>query len=484
MSESGGDTGGGGGFDASNSTGAGESGGSAKGGMGQGDTGAAGKGASDGATFDPGGNVADYSSGGGYTDPTSGYAPSDSGGSGALPSEITTGTSDPGASQWGAPSINDFIDTSTDGGFNLGGSGPVGGDSGLPGAGGGTNTPMAFDTYSASGNNVPAASDNAVAAAPAANNAAAFAAPEGVSGTPQLDSLVAAPDAGAYPAMSQSDQGVFDSLNGAQAAVVDQQANNYAPVDPVASGGSTTLPAVSAPSGSSGGGGNSQTTGILPGVSNNSLGILAAGTGLLNNLIKGNSATPATAALQGQAATNNATSADLIARGTQQGEQFGTPALQSGQDQTARGAALQQYVATGTLPEGYEAQIQQGAAAAKQTIISNYANRGLPTDPTRNSALAQELAQVDARLPAMREQLAAQLAQTGNSIVGAGNQTSQTGNALTSNGLVTSGVQAAGISSNIYQTLANLENNQNQQRGAAIANFAAALNGGTRPKAA
>ena len=445
MAGDGGDTGGGFDSSSSSSTGSGDSGGAGKGGMGQGETGAAGKGAGGGATFDPGGNTADYSGGGGYGDPTSGYAPSDSGVGGGLPSEITTGASDTtGGSQWGAPSINDFIAPGTDGGFNLGGSGPVGGDSGLPGAGGGTNTPMAFDTYSTSGGTVPAAADNAVAAAPAANNATAFAAPEGVSGTPQLDSLVAAPDSSnSVTGLSPSDQSVFDSLNGAQAATVDQQANNYTPTSSPVGGGSTTLPAVSAPGGSSGGGGNSQTTGILPGISNNTLGIGAAGVGLLNNLVNGNRPLANATNL-----TGNATSANTVA--TQQNE---------------AGVALQQYVATGQLPAGYEDQVQQAAQSAKQTIISNYANRGLPTDPTRNSTLAQELAQVDARLPAMREQIAADLAKTGS-------------------GMVSAGLTASGISSGIYQTLANLENSQNNQRGAAIANFAAALNGGTRPKAA
>lgn len=436
--------------------------------------------------FDSGGGASGPSDAWMYNNPT--YQPSNSvsnyasspgeqagfQGSGDLPSEITTGSS-PGGSQWGGPSINDFISPGADGGFNLGGSGPVGGSNGLPGAGGGTNTPMSFGTFTtdASGSgNVPSM-DTSAAGAPAAGGAAAFAAPAGVSGTPQLDSLVSTPTGGGAP-ISPNDQSIFDSLNGAQAGAVNEYADARSPSIPSA----TTLPATTPAS--SGGGGNSQTTGILPGISNSNLGVAAAGAGLLNNLITGRGPTPATAALQGQAATNNATSAELLARGTAQGNEFGTPALQSGQDQTARGAALQQFVATGTLPQGYEDQIQQAAQAAKSTIISNYANRGLPTDPTRNSALAQELAQVDARLPAAREQLAASLATTGNSIVASGNQTSATGNALTANGLITTGVQAAGISSGIYQTLANLESSQNKDRAAAIGNFAAALNGGTK----
>lgn len=404
------------------------------------------------------------------------------GGSGSgLPSEITSGSST-GGSQWGAPSINDFVTPGTNGGFNLGGSGPVGGNSGMPGAGGGINTPMSFGTFSTDTSGASGApSIDTSMGPPAAGGASSFAAPAGVSGTPQLDSLVASP-AGGTPTISPNDQSIFDSLNGAQAGAVNEYADSRAPSVPSAEGGSTTLPATTPPASGGGGGSgnNSQMTGMIPGVSNSTLGVAAAGAGLLNNLINGRGPTPATAALQRQAGTNNATSADLLARGTSQGAEFGRPALQSGQDQTAHGQVLQQFVATGTLPQGYEDQVQQAAQAARSTIISNYANRGLPTDPTRNSALAQELAQVDARLPAAREQLASSLATTGNSIVGSGNQTSATGNALTANGLISGGVQAAGISSGIYQTLANLETGQNRDRATAIGNFAAALNGGTR----
>lgn len=356
-------------------------------------------------------------------------------GSGAMPPEITTGnsgSSNDSSGFFGGPSINDFVtDPSTFGGgnsngLNLAGPGPVGG--GLPSPGQDTG---------AVGGTAPDAGGG--------TSALGFAAPAGVSGTPDLSSLVSAPSQDTTGVISPSDQGIFDSLNGAQTAQANSYADTASSSVPSAPGESTTLPATTPAAGTggsssgSGGGGTSQTTGILPGISNNNLGVAAAGAGLLNNLVTGNKAPPQSGNL-----TNVANSANLTAA-----------------QQTEAGQALQQYIATGKLPQGYEDQVQQAAQAAKQTIISNYASRGLPTDPTHNSALAQELNQVDARLPAAREQIASQLAQTGG-------------------GMVTAGLQASGISSGVYTTLANLENSQNQQRGQAIANFASALNGGNK----
>lgn len=443
MSGEGGDTGGGG---YSGGDPGGDSGGGGKGSSGSSDSGGGGKGG-DSNIYAPPGDVADYGpqpvasgGGGGGSDPMP-YSPS-GGGSSGLPPEITTGQSDPGASMWSGPSINDFMGPGSDG-LNLGGSGPVGGDSGLPGAGGGINTPYSVGTYSSDASSALPSLDTSAGAAPSLGSASAFSAPEGVGGSPQLDSLLSEPQAMMGP-ISPADQNVFESLSGAQTATANQYADVAAPNIPSAEGGSTTLPAAAMPTGagggSSGGGGNSQTTGILPGVSNNTLGVGASAIGLLNNLINGKQPLAAQSNLNGNATNANAVSAQ----------------------QNEHGVALQQYVATGKLPDGLESQVQQAAQSAKQTIISNYAARGLPTDPTRNSSLAQELAQVDSRLPAMREQIAGELAKTGA-------------------GMVSAGLTAAGISSGVYQSLANIENDQNKQRGAAIANFAAALNSGTRP---
>lgn len=470
------------------SGGGGDTGGDDAGGSGKGSGGSGagwgydGSGNSGGGYSDP---TAGMGAGGGYSDPLAGMGGGGGGGSDILSgggggggSDILSGGGGGGSDLSGLISGGGGND-----GLNLAGSGPVGGVNQPMAAGGTFSSSDATPGGSPGGLSLVQDTNSLGTTAPSSgggSSAAAFAAPEGVSGTPQLSDWINNPTGTTTPA--PTDAGIFDSLDAAQHGAANQYADTASLGVPANQAGST-LPAVS--SGSSGGGsstgGSSPSNGILgTGVTTNGLGIAAAGAGLLNNLINGPKSVPAVGPLNATASNASAVSNDLLARGTQQGQQFGTPALQSGQDQVAKGQALQQYVATGQLPPGYEDQVQQAAQAAKQTIISNYANRGLPTDPTMNSSLAQELAQVDARLPAAREQLAQQLATTGNSIVASGNSTSQTGNQVTGNQLLTDGLSAAGISSSVYTTLANLQNDQNKQNGAAIANFAAALNGGNK----
>lgn len=488
-----------------------------------GDTGTSGKGAGGDSGFDDtgsgnsfGSDTASYGGGGtsgeGFGSGAADFANSGGSVSGGGGLDQLVGSGDGGGDGGGAgggagvggagfDSIggSDILNDGSGGGFNLAGSGPVGGLS-QPVASGGMFTsdttpgasPVTQDT-NVLGTTVPSGGGG--------TSAAAFAAPTGVGGNSDLTSWVSNPAGNSAEASpyAYDNSNILSSLDpaamqaGANVAPAGETAGEGASV--LGSASSTTLssttPAAAgagaAPlssgssGGSSSGGGNSQTTGILNDLGGTKgLGVAAAAAGLLNNLVNSPKSTPAVGALNANAATATANSQEMINRGYAQGDQYGKPALDAGQSQVAKGQVLQNYVATGKLPQGYEDQVQQAAQSAKQTIISNYANRGLPTDPTMNSSLAQELAQVDARLPAMREQLAAQLATTGNSIVGSGNATSATGNQLTGNQLLTDGLQAAGISSNVYSTLANLENDKNKQQGQAIANFAAALNGGTK----
>lgn len=324
-----------------------------------------------------------------------------------LPSEVTTGSSNGGGFDWGGMDWSTPSISAND--LNLDGSGPVGGGSGLPGGGGGVST--------FGGSGVVGAPDSANAipfldtGANTGTGVSAFAAPSGVAGgSPDLSDLTRAPtDAGAS---SSSGSSTLDSLK-----------TGWAGNTP--SGGSSS---------SSGDKGIMDTLGIKP-----SAGTTLAGAGLLNSLIQGNKPPAGTDAMSAVAA--NATNI-------------------AGQQNEA-GKALQQFIATGTLPAGYEAQVQANVNAAKARIISNYASRGMPTDPSRNSTLAQELNQVDGQVPAMREQLAKTLADAGTSMVNAG-------------------LQATGISSNVFQNLAKMAQDQQNNRATAIANFAAALNGGTK----
>ena len=123
---------------------------------------------------------------------------------------------------------------------------------------------------------------------------------------------------------------------------------------------------------------------------------------------------------------------------------------QQAQQLNAQGQQLAQYLTSGTLPAGLKASLDQATSAAKAHIISNYAARGMATDPTRNSALAQELAAVDAQAVISTAQIGQQLMSTG--------------------------IQETGMSSSLYTTLANIDQAATQRLTQSIANFAAAMN--------
>lgn len=114
-----------------------------------------------------------------------------------------------------------------------------------------------------------------------------------------------------------------------------------------------------------------------------------------------------------------------------------------------QGQQLMSYLSSGTLPEGLKASLDQATAAAKARIISNYANQGMNTDPTQNSALAQQLAIID-------QQALISIAQMGQQ-------------------LYQSGLQTAQLSSGLYTQLANLDQTQTQRTGQSIAALASAL---------
>ena len=117
----------------------------------------------------------------------------------------------------------------------------------------------------------------------------------------------------------------------------------------------------------------------------------------------------------------------------------------------AQGQQLLSYLQNGNLPPGLQASLDQATSAAKAKIISNFASQGLNTDPTQNTALAQQLAQVD-------QQALISTAQIGQQ-------------------LMTTGLQEAGLSSSLYQTLANIDQTQTANIGKSISSFASALSG-------
>jgi hypothetical protein len=131
------------------------------------------------------------------------------------------------------------------------------------------------------------------------------------------------------------------------------------------------------------------------------------------------------------------------------------PALQGQANQlSAQGQQFMQYLQTGTLPPSLKAAVDQAANAAKATIIANHARNGQSTDPTQNSALAQELAAADQ-----------------NALIAVGQLGEQ---------LFTAGQSEIGLSSQIYTKLIQIDQQQSASTGKAIANFAAALGSGSR----
>lgn len=118
----------------------------------------------------------------------------------------------------------------------------------------------------------------------------------------------------------------------------------------------------------------------------------------------------------------------------------------------ANGQQLMSYLQSGNLPPGLKASLDQASSAAKAKIISNFAAQGLNTDPNQNTALAQQLAQVDQQAIISTAQIGQQLMQ--------------------------SGITESGLASDLYKTLANIDQTQTAAIGKAIANFAAAISGG------
>lgn len=190
---------------------------------------------------------------------------------------------------------------------------------------------------------------------------------------------------------------------------------------------STATPGAAAPttSPSSGGFGSDLLKGAEKSITGNPLGIALAGAGLLTNLMKGNQ-------LPSEADTLKNQASQLAAQGSQ----------------------LASYLQSGTLPPGIKTAVDQATQAAKARVISNYAGRGQPTDPSKNSALAQELNSIDEQAVISTSQIGQQL--------------------------LTSGISETQLSSNIYESLLKIDQTQQQQTGQAIANFAAALGGGAR----
>ncbi len=166
--------------------------------------------------------------------------------------------------------------------------------------------------------------------------------------------------------------------------------------------------------------------GAAKSIATNPLGVALAGGGLAYSVLTGEKASAAQKALDQQAASLN-----------------------------AQGQQLASYLTSGNLPPGLQAQLTEATQSAKAQIMSNYAAQGLSTNPTENTALAAQLQMVDQQAIITTAQIGQQL--------------------------LTTGINESGLSSQLYTTLAGLDQTQTSNIQKAIASMASALNsGGTK----
>lgn len=155
------------------------------------------------------------------------------------------------------------------------------------------------------------------------------------------------------------------------------------------------------------------------------IGPAISGAGLAMSAIKGAQPIPAENALKSQAATDS-----------------------------AQGAALQNYLPSGTLPPGAQAGIDQAKNAAKAAIRSKYASMGM----SGSSSEQQELSAADSRAQAEGEQQALQLLNTG--------------------------ISESNMSSQLYESILNNTMQNDQALSSAVSGFAGSVAGAVNPSAA
>lgn len=143
-------------------------------------------------------------------------------------------------------------------------------------------------------------------------------------------------------------------------------------------------------------------------------------------------------------------------------------AKKSAQPLLTSGDTLMSYLTTNTLPPQFQAMIDKTIAANKASIIQGYTSRGMSGDPKQNSALNQDLMNVDQQADVLKGNLESTLSTAGNQMVQTANQ------------LLSTGLSATQLSAEIPIQMAKLNVTLNAQMTTAISNFAAALNGGNR----
>lgn len=218
-------------------------------------------------------------------------------------------------------------------------------------------------------------------------------------------------------------------------------------------GGAASTPAAAA---DAGGGILSQITGALSPISGaiKSASPIIGAAGLGYNLLQGRQQKKAQGDLNALEAKKSIDAANIASADTA-----------AAQPLLASGKTLTQYLATGTLPPEFDAQVKQQIDAAKASIIQGYGARGQSTNPQQNSALAQDLANVDVQAQTLRANLEATLNTAGTQMMTVANQ------------LLASGLSATQLSAELPIQMSQLDIQLDKAMSDSIANFAAALNG-------
>lgn len=217
---------------------------------------------------------------------------------------------------------------------------------------------------------------------------------------------------------------------------------------------------------------------LKKGLTSNPLGTAISAAGLGYNILNGQKQT----ANQGALTQVAQQAADRGAAVTNQG----VAQVQSNQANAApllaQGESLTQPLTTGQLPPQYTQQIDTAINDAKTTAISNAAKNGQPTDPTKNTALAQQLEQIEGQRAQMTTNIANTLFGAGSGLI---NTATGVGNTSAAS-LLSGGQNAANLSGQLYTTLTGIDSKQADQTAKAIAALAQSLNSGgsTTQKAA
>lgn len=154
-----------------------------------------------------------------------------------------------------------------------------------------------------------------------------------------------------------------------------------------------------------------------------------------------------------------------IQQQSQQAQATGQQATTAAQPQLNLGANLETYLQNNTLPPDAQAALDAQVRAQKAQVIQGYGARGQNTDPTQNSALATDLANVDTQAAALKQQMQTQYFNAGQQAIQSANQ------------LIASGLSATQISAQLPMAMQQLNIELGNQTSAAIAAFAKGLGG-------